>query len=369
MKRLLLILILELLVVTGCSSYKDANLILFSVMTIVDVNEDNQPVIYMELFRALYDQEIADEKGERVILYGEGVTVAEAIDHVNHKATYRIHGAHNKTLVFTEKAAKAGLNNFLDYFLRDQEFLLRPYLLIYKGEPMDLLNAKNDQTRYLGLYFEQLLKNEVATAYKEPKRLYEYANERCIGAKTVVIDLLTIDNQKIKKENAVILKDDQFVETLTEDELIAFNTMMSNADEGYITVSHPNEKDKLITLEVIKRRIKTNIKYNEKTEEVVQFNKNISLVISFNETQGQINLEDSQTRKKIVEAVKKKIVQESEDTFNKFKKKGIDIFGVEAAFNRKYPNGKKEDVIEITKLNMTVDVIFEGSPDTEGFNN
>lgn len=368
MKKMFLIIIIQIFFLVGCSSYRDINMTMFSVMTIVDVDENNQPVVYMELFRALYDQEIANEKGERFILFGKGETIAEAISHLNHKATYRIHGAHNKVLAFTDRASKAGIDNYLDYFIRDRKFLLRPYLLICEGEPMDLLNVQNNQTKFLGLYFEQLLKNELAIADKEPKRLYEYVNLRSIGAKTAVIDLVSVQNNTIFKEEAAVIMDDKMVETLNEEELIAFNTMMSNTDEGYITVPHPYIKDKLVTLEIIKRRIKTNIEYKGNNE-VVKLEKKINLKLSFNETQDQIDLTETSIRQKIEEEIKKKIVEESEQLFDKYKKKHIDIFHVEEVFNRKYPKANQEEVLNITELDMKVEIIFEGSPDTQGFTN
>lgn len=368
MKKILFIVTMILFFISGCSSYRDVNNVLFTVMTIVDVNESNQSVVYMELFRGLYDQEVADEKGERIILYGKGKTVVDAISHLHHKATYKVDGAHNKVLIFTERAAKVGLENYIDYFVRDQDFLLRPYLLIYKGEPMDLLNSKNDQTRYLGLFFEQLLKNEIAIADKEPKRLYEYMNLRSIGSRTVVLDLLTVKDEVFYKEEAVILVNDKLVETLNEDELIAYNTMMSNTDEGYISISYPLDKEKYVSLEVLKRAIATNIEYSGNEEETIHFTKNIKLKLAFNETQGEIDLTDSKIRSKIIQEVKGKITKESEELFNKYKKKNLDIFGVQEIFNRKYPKVKLKDVIENAKLKINVEVIFEGSPDTEAFN-
>lgn len=370
MKNIIITLIGFTFFFVGCSSYKDANLAIFTLTTIVDIDEDNKPVVYMETFRSHYSQDNATEKGERIIFIGRGDTISEAILDLNQKASYKIITTHNKALIFTDKAAKYGLDNFLDVFIRDQEFLLRPYIMIYEGEPKKLLDTRLEQEEFVGLYLEELVKNKFVIAIKYPEKLYEYVNLRTIGSKTDVINLIKLEGEEpteiFLKEGAVI-KEDIMIDILTKREMKIYSLMMNEHSKNYITIAHPQIDDKYVSLEIIKTKVKTDVKYDGKPESIVKFNKNLSLRLSFIEAQQSINLTDKEIRQAMEEGIKKMIIQESEALFQKYKTKNIDIFEVQAAFERKYPHEDSKDIIKKTQLDMKVEVFIEGSSDTQNF--
>ena len=55
------------------------------------------------------------------------------------------------------------------------------------------------------------------------------------------------------------------------------------------------------------------------------------------------------------------------ETFEKYKKKGLDVFRIKEMMLRKYPNIDIENPIRITDLKISVNMKLEGSSDVIGF--
>ncbi|PKM95487.1 MAG: hypothetical protein CVU84_05315 [Firmicutes bacterium HGW-Firmicutes-1] len=371
MKKIIFFMIILTFYFVGCASYEDANLTMFTLVTIIDIDENNKPIVTMELFRSLYSQEKAGEMGARFILEGRGDTISEAISDINQKASYRVNTIHNKMLIFTDKAAKYGIDNFLGMFIRDQEFLLRPYVMIYEGDPKKLMDTKIRQEEFLGLYLEELVRNEFAISIHYPERLFEYANLRTIGAKTDILNIIKMEGEEPSEvviyEGAVIVED-KMVDKLTKHDMRVYTLTMEEKTNGFITIPNPQMKGKYVSLTLLENKIKTEIKYDGKIENVIHFSKELSFKLSFNETQKIIDLTDQEIRKKLEAEVKKKITEESEALFQEYKNKGIDVFDVQATFMRKYPKESSKDVLGRTKIDIKVEVYIEGSPNTQNFN-
>ncbi|PKM52390.1 MAG: hypothetical protein CVV02_01160 [Firmicutes bacterium HGW-Firmicutes-7] len=371
MNKVIIVCVGLIVCLMGCKSYQDINRTVFTVVTIVDLDEDNKPIVYMETFRSLYSQENASEKGERSILTGRGDTIAEAVLDLNQMASFKIMPSHNKALIFTEKAARYGLDNYLDIFIRDQDYLLRPFIMIYEGDPKALLELEVTQEEFMGLYIEQIVQNEFNTSITYPKRLYEYASLRTMGDKTDVMILMTVEEREYPQifiAQGAVVKEDKMVDKLTMEEVRIFTIIMEEHTSGYITIPHPELQGKYISLLMMKNKIKTDIQYGGKQEDVIKFKKKVTLRLSFEGTQKEIDLSDEKVRKQVEEGVKKKIIKESEALYQKFRNKDIDIFGVKKNFQNKYPQEYDGSVFKNSQLELEVDVYIEGSSNTVNFN-
>lgn len=370
MRKIIIFCIGITLFLVGCGSYQDTNKTLFAVTTVVDIDEENKPIIYMEAFRSLYSQESADEKGERIILTGSGATMADALLDLNQMASYEVIATHNKAIIFTEKAARYGLDHFLDFFIREQDYLLRPNIMIYSGDINELLDIETGQEEFLGFYLEQLVKNEFSEAITYPEKLFEYINLSTIGDKTDVLILLSIqedERPKIYIREGAVMKENKMVEKLSKDEIKVYCIFDEQHQVGYITIPHPKVKGQHVSLEVLKNKVKTDVIYDGNKENTVKLKKDISLRMSFEETQSKLDIRDSKIRQQLEEGVKKKVIEESEALYSKFKNQGIDIFDVEKEFRDNYPHEKKNDVFKSSQLDINVKVFIEGSPNTQNY--
>ncbi|MDF2840724.1 MAG: spore germination protein, partial [Clostridia bacterium] len=111
-KKLLALLVALCMVTSGCFSYKDINKLLIVVTTIVDIDEEDNIILYFEVFKPYRSEQIAGGKGQRLIYKSKGETLLEAIRDLNLGTSLKLNFTQNKVLIFTKRAAEKGLDNY-----------------------------------------------------------------------------------------------------------------------------------------------------------------------------------------------------------------------------------------------------------------
>ncbi|MBC7958884.1 MAG: Ger(x)C family spore germination protein, partial [Vallitaleaceae bacterium] len=344
----------------------------FTTVTVIDVNEEGKPVIYMECFLGIYSQLENTEKGRRTVIVGRGNTITEAIQRINQTASREVSVVYSKMIVFTKKASEKGVGDFLDILVRDQESLLRPYVVIFDGDPMELLNVKLAQTDYVGLYLEKQFQSNAISNMIKPYNLAEYMNLRSTKAQLAVIAIIGVDENEADPylgiKEAAVVEDDKMIETLTEDEYKSYCLLSGFSKATLLTVDNPQDKESKITLNVLNNKTKKSIKYDGKSGNLIHYKVELNLAVSFEETQKPLALKDDSIRKKIVKEIQEKIEGEGSALFEKYKVMGIDLFDVEDELYRNYPKYQMSDVVGSTDIEIVVKVHLEGSPDTQNYN-
>ena len=359
--------ILSSFLLSSCFSYKDINQLLFVTSVIVDIDKDNRPVIFVEAFKAYRNASQSSEKGQRVLARGTGKTAYEALRDINLSTSFRLNFTQNKAIVFTTRAAQCGIDNWVDIFERDQEFVIRPYLVATDESPEDLLNNKIAAQDYLGIVLKDLIDNEGASTRAVRLALNEYLSRRLIGSQTEVVTLISVKKnqpeERLEIQGGVILKDDKMMDILPRSEGQGYNFLMNSLKTGSLEISNPEQNDTFISLNVLANHTKTEIFYNGST---IKLKKTIKV---------KTNIEEIEKKARLTDDVIKQLEDKSEDNikkacnkvFEKYKEQNLDIFRVQETFERKYPRIKVENPLKITELEVEVIENLEGSPDTQDF--
>jgi spore germination protein KC len=151
-------IIVNCLTMAACFSYKDIDKILFVTALIIDVDNDGNPVLYAEGFKGLRGGS-PQGMDQRILFKGKGKTIFEAVRNMNSTSSFKLNYTQNKAVIFTQKAAEFGLENFVDFIERDQELLVRPYISVYLGDPEKLMKLNIIQDKYIGTFVTQLIEN------------------------------------------------------------------------------------------------------------------------------------------------------------------------------------------------------------------
>jgi hypothetical protein len=134
MKKRLFTLVFTLnFIITGCFNYRDINRVLFETAVLIDIDENDNIILYTESFKAFKGTAQGVEQGVRLLNRAEGKTLFEAVRNLNLASGFKHNYTQNKALMFSERAARKGLKTVLDFIDRDQEFLVRPYVFVYIG--------------------------------------------------------------------------------------------------------------------------------------------------------------------------------------------------------------------------------------------
>lgn len=365
MKKKLLALITALCVLaSGCFSYKDINKLLITVTTVIDVDEEDNIILYLEVFKPYRSEQIAGGKGQRLIYKSKGETILEAIRDLNLGTSQKLNFTQNKTLIFTKRAAEKGLDNFIDFLNRDQEYVLRQYMYIYEQDPEELMKTVVPEEEYLGVYLYEIPINKAASK-RYVTRLDDYLNNRLIGNHIDVIPIIILSkghmDSIIRLQSSAILQDDKMVGQMSMDETAIYNVMHHVLKTGTLLVDGKN--DNMMTLEIVDSRVKTEMTYDG---EVVKLKKDIEIRTTFASTKKQIELLNPEFRNELLKQEEEVEKKKCLEFFEKWKEKGIDVFNVQATFDRQYPN-VKQNVIEITEMEVNVKITLEGSTDVTDF--
>jgi spore germination protein KC len=366
--KLICLLLVSTMIMTGCFSYKDINRVLFVTALLIDVDKENNIILYTEAF---VTTRISGERmgaEEKIIFKSKNKTILEAARDINLRASYRLNYTQNKAIIFTERAAKYGLDNFIDILFRDQQALLRQYLFIYPGEPEVILQTKLKEEQFIGVFLADLVLNQRVTSKGVQYRIDEYINNRLAGNKVNLINIIDRDESQIDERLCIkgltVIKNDKMVGKLNIDESFLYNLLKGNIKFGELELTNPEHKDKFISLKVLKSKTKNKLNYDGSK---ITLKKNITIRTSFAEAQKSIYLTDDSERETIIKLAENKIKDECMKLFNHYKEKDIDLLNVQKDFNRKYPNANIKDVTNVLELDLNIKVIMEGSTDSTDF--
>lgn len=367
MKKIIFILILALFL-TGCFSYRDVNRVVFVTSLGIDIDESNKTIIYAEAFSSIRGVGETSEEEGRIIFKGTGDTIYEAIRELFTSSSLRLNFTQNKAIIFSERAAKYGLDNFLDTLMRGQEFLVRQYLYISKVDLEKLMKIKLKEEKYLGVYLADLSENRPAITKRPQMRIDEFIICRKLGSKINTINIIEKDTdaltERILINKLAVFKEDKMISELDYHETFYYNIVVDNLRTGFIEVPNPDEAGKSVDFEVLKTKTKTHINYDG---ENIEIKKDINMRITVAYVQSTLHLNDKKDRLKLSKHVVENITEKCFDLYNKYKDIEVDIFNLKRHIDSKYPNANVNETLDSVNLIIEPNIRIEGSSDVTDF--
>jgi len=366
-KFFLYLIIFTSFLLSGCFNYRDIDKVLFVTSVIVDIDNTKSPVVYVEAFKPTRGGKGESGKGERIIFKGTGKTLFEVVRDLNLSANFKLNYTQNRGIIFTEKAAQTSLSDFIDFFDRDQELVVRADLTIFKGDPEKLINSKLKGQEFIGLFIHDLIYNIPASSRGIILSLNDFLNKSYTKNNTTVVTMIAMkENQpeaKIEVSNGAIIKDFKLVDILDRKQGEGYNFLINNIKGGTLEVGNPSVEGKFITLEILKSKTNTKISFNGKS---INVKKTIYTKTSIGEAQQKF-IFNKEMIKKLEKNAESNIKLACTRIFEEYKHKDLDIFNISDDFSRKYPKEKIDDVLSKTQLEVEVHVYVEGSSDTTDF--
>ena len=352
---------------TACFSYRDINKVLFITALIIDVDNGGNPILYAEAFKGVRGG-TPEGMDERILFNGTGKTLFEAVRDMNATSSFKLNYTQNKVIIFTEKAAEYGIDNYIDFLDRDQELLIRPYIAVYRGDPQKLMKLHLNQEKYIGVFVVELIENIGSSSRAIEQSLNQFYNQRVMGDRSSVVTILDIPKNslepKLEINGGAVIKNDRMIGTLSRSEGQGFNFLMNSIKGGTLEITNPCDVNRFVTLEILKNKTKTKVDYYEN---IVHFKKNIKVDVDFGEAQKSIVL-TKENIEKIQEKAESNIKKACIQVFQQYKDIGVDIFDICEVFHAKYPKAKFEDIINQTQLEVEVEVKIMNTGDTKNFN-
>ncbi len=353
LKRLLFILIiLSTIFLTGCWSSHEINTLAIAVCIGIDKTENG----YLVTAQVLNPRAIASKKAtveSPVVIYtAEGNDLAEIVRRFTTQSSRIFYNADLRMVVFGEDVAKDGIQNILDYFLRNHEYRTDFYFVIAKNstanEVLGILTPIESVPGF-SMYISLKMSEEKWAAMKSV-RIIELVNSIIADGDNPVLTGIEISQDEISPKSTDILKQsgeykklkytglgafnkDKIVGWLDEDESKGYNYITDNVKN---TVEYADYDSKVkITYEIInaKSRTKVYCLENKPAIEVkIKIKCNIGIV------EGEFDVSAEENKQVLNKLLASKVKLLCEKALNKAQKElKNDIFGFGEAIHRKYP--------------------------------
>ncbi|MGU9539907.1 Ger(x)C family spore germination protein [Clostridium tepidum] len=361
MKRFIaVLLVFSNIFLQGCFSYRDINKLSFATAVIVDVDNSNNPVLFVEAYKGVREE---SNQKDRLVFKGTGKTLLESIKNINLSSSNEVNYEQTKAIIFTEKAANTGLDKFIDMFEREQQFTMKANFCIFEGTGEELLNIKIPDEKFLGIFIYDLIQNVNTSSSAIKLTLNDFFNERLMKDRTTVASFIQYNRRDIENKiflnGGAVINKDKYVSRLSAEEAKGYNFLSDKVSKGVIQISNPQNINKLITLEILSSKTKTKVEYVNGT---IYLTKKIKTICTIGESQGRFYGNKHEINK-LNSLAAEEIDKLVSSVFTKFQKNNLDIFNIGNDVYIKYPNLNIENIILNTKLKTEIDVEIINSSD------
>lgn len=353
LKRLLFILIiLSTIFLTGCWSSHEVNTLAITVCIGIDKTENGYLVTEQVLNpRAIASKKVTTESP--VVIYtAEGNDLAEIVRRFTTQSSRIFYNADLRMVVFGEDVAKDGIQNILDYFLRNYEYRTDFYFVIAKNstanEVLGILTPIESVPGF-SMYISLKMSEEKWAAMKSI-RIIELVNSIIADGDNPVLTGIEISQDEISPKSTDILKQsgeykklkytglgafnkDKLVGWLDEDESKGYNYITDNVKN---TIEYADYDSKVkITYEILNAKSRTKVYFLENKPAIevkIKTKCNIEIV------EGEFDVSAEENKQVLNELLASKVKLLCEKALNKAQKElKTDIFGFGEAIHRKYP--------------------------------
>lgn len=347
MKRILLIICL--LMCSGCSDYVEINDLVIVPGIIIDYVDDN--------FEVTSEIILNDTESTVKVITTKCPTIDSCLADISKMSNKSILMSHLKVLILTNNIISNNID-FYDYFLRDSKSKMNFKVYIIDSKIKDELFKVKTNKEGVSLHIEEISKYNkeiLSSSIILPFIDLVYMNlEKGLEPIYPNIEVKdNNDNKNIYLENSVLYKDKKEV-ILDSNDTIMYNILNNKLKRSVIDMKCDNESFS-ITID----KVKTKKKWKNNT-----FNFNINLIADVNNYKCKYDLNDKDTINKLNKITENEIKNNLNKVINISKDNNYDYLGIGNyiyKYDTKYykNNFKLEDVNTNVNLKVSINSVGE----------
>lgn len=334
MKKILIILIL--LLTTGCQDYTEINDFAIISGIILDY-KDNKFEMTSELI-------INEEKTKIKTFQTEGTTIDECLSKIAEQANKDIFISHLKTLIVTENIVKEKINIY-DYFLRSSKSKMNFNVYIVNSQDKDKI-FKLHENESSSMYIDKI-KEYNSKIYSSTTSLtfIDLVYKNLEPGLDPLYPQLTITNNEITLSNLTFFTNEQI--NLSTKNTINYNMLINNIDKTILNLKCDENDYTLLT-----KDIKTAKKFNKK-ENLLTFKVNIKSNV--NNYKCNYNLDQEKIITKLNKLSSSQIQKDIEELIQIEIQNNYDFLGIQNYIEKHH----KIKNINLKDINIKVNVQTE----------
>ena len=356
-----LILLLPLLLLSGCYNYQEMNDL--GIITATEINKENDEFkITVQVVNPKKQSDASSSNQPAFISYtSTGKTIHEAYRNLIQKISRKIYAMHMQVLIIKDNLAKENLSEMLDFYFRNVEVRKEFYVLIDTTEnnnndklleiltpltnlsSQNILNTLESDNKYISISNLITFNDLMDTYLDEHKELvlptiYIKGNEQ-IGDEETNIEKTSSDSD-LHLGNLAIFKDEKMLGILSREESITVNLIKGEAKEMLITFNCNENKFASSKVILDKPKIEIDIKKLQ-----------VNIIIKGNADLTEYTCNDNLNNAKVIKEINNKLNKHYVDIINNSikninKKYNSDVYGFRNMIYKKdykYYNQIKDD--------------------------
>ena len=271
-----------------------------------------------------------------------GETVFNTVRDLTSKSSRKLFFPHNQVLIFGRSIAKEGIQEFIDFFMRDPETRGNVWVVVAQGTAEEVLDVKSELEKVPANNIATLIKdNAAATSQTSAIRLRDFASRLMSKTTAPIAPFIEISEdgeEKVAKiSGTAVFKRDKLVGKMNKIEGRGLLWVLGEVKGGIIEVEGPDNNR--VSLEIIRARGKI---VPEIEDDRIKMKVNIIEEGNIGEQSGPENLADL-TKIAILEEKKAEVIQsEVMAAVKKAQELDADVFGFGDAVHQKYPEEWKD---------------------------
>lgn len=376
-KYIAFIIIINLILLSGCWNYKDIDNMRFLSGMTVDYDEENKEfIITCEIINPI------SEELEGEVFQSRGKSVFDGVRDMIIENARKLYVAHTKVIIVSEYVAKNKMLSVIDYIYRDAEYRDDIFLLVSKDKTaMEILEIPvkhkegSKQGNYhsvISYFLENVLKNETSNSKYHKVPLWIFIKDLYAEGVSPTLPSVTKieknDNQHSisKTYGTSIFNKDKLVGYLDGEDTKSYLWVIGEMKGGILVVeSKLNEKPTKVSLELLNS--KTDLKPVYKNDQLY-IKLDIENTVNIAEIGGFDDFIGKEGRKVLKKDSESFFESQIENTIKKVQKEyKSDIFKFSTAIKKEYPELWKEikdnweEVFSNLKVEVNVEFIIRGS--------
>lgn len=339
---------------TGCSEQQQ----LHQKLIVQGISIDKENETYQATIQALdFQNPVSEDEPNIKIMEVQGQSIMEALDNVSRKTSLRPVYSQNLILLLGEQAAKSGVNDFIDFFVRHCETRPKVKMAVCKGNASEILKTKPDEKSIKSKNIHDLIPMELNSDI-----LHFVSNLKNAKSDPWTAWLEIEEKDGIKEVNLKgvgIFSEDKLVDFWQGENAFGFMALKGVPEFGSCIVNDDNCGEVTCIINSSKPKIDVKIQENY----LPKFNINLDINASTFSLDKSFYTHEFENISQIIEdKLSEKIIVICKNTINKSLSTGIDVFEFSKILRNSYPRyfkkcaGKWTSILKHLEYEITQNV-------------
>ncbi|UOQ43599.1 Ger(x)C family spore germination protein [Halobacillus salinarum] len=309
------------------------------------------------------------------VISSEGETLKGVRLNADRKTSHKLVSGQIRLDMYGRKIAEEGLMRYMDTLSRDAKISDMGYIVIADDRASSLLNSINtEDSPNMGTYVQRLVEKSIKRELIPDCSLHEFNHILSDKGIDPVLPLMSKENNKVVIKGLGLLKDDQLVGEIPDQDVFYLMLMQNDLKKGQFQIQLSNktfskylrsiskEKYKNDPLFLSFSEINSNIHISTKEGEAAHPTVKIQLKARLLESSKDLDFKQKKMVKDIEKEVENKITEKLNQLTTSFKEAQVDPLGFGRAYNSENRNdqlSKKELRQIIPDINPEFKVSFK----------